>query len=279
MEDSVGEPTPSVGEAAPKGVAVAKIFAQENPITTFGQEPGTKQPHPPPSPPRQPTQTHPEGHRRAGCHNSRKVSSTATTSGWAHRPGRVATTPRVAPPHLPSAIPDSSHCDAPDLLVRAPPQMPLWHYRLLSTCRRHTPPLRSQIRWQQPQIRPRRPHEHAIGHCSILHSSPPLTTATTGSTQHSSHSPIAGKLATAVRPLCSPSTQQQRCDHTARAPPQSPPSGLPRCSQCTSTAESPMPPCADPRSDLPVDARVDGLRIEEAQLSIALAPTDSARRR
>jgi hypothetical protein len=38
-----------------------------------------------------------------------------------------------------------------------------------------------------------------------------------------------------------------------------------------------MPPCAVPRSDLPADARVDDLRLEEAQLSVALATTDNAR--
>jgi hypothetical protein len=36
-----------------------------------------------------------------------------------------------------------------------------------------------------------------------------------------------------------------------------------------------MPPCADPRTDLPADAHVDGLRLEEAQLGVALAPTDA----
>lgn len=33
-----------------------------------------------------------------------------------------------------------------------------------------------------------------------------------------------------------------------------------------------MPLCADPRLDLPANTRVDGLRLEEAQLSVALAP-------
>jgi hypothetical protein len=63
--------------------------------------------------------------------------------------------------HLPSAIPGSSRCDAPDPLARAPPQTPLGHCRLLPTYSRHTPPLRSQIRRPQPQTRPRRPHEQA----------------------------------------------------------------------------------------------------------------------
>jgi hypothetical protein len=40
-----------------------------------------------------------------------------------------------------------------------------------------------------------------------------------------------------------------------------------------------MPPCADPRTDLPADAHVDGLRLAEAQLDVAQAPTDSARQR
>jgi hypothetical protein len=40
-----------------------------------------------------------------------------------------------------------------------------------------------------------------------------------------------------------------------------------------------MSPCADPRIDLPADAHVDNLRLEEAQLGVALAPTDSARQR
>jgi hypothetical protein len=75
-----------------------------------------------------------------------------------------------------------------------------------------------------------------------------------------------------VGPECSPSRQQQRCDRTARAPPQSPPSGLPHCSQRTGPAESPMPLCADPCSDLPADARVDGPCLKEAQLGVALAP-------
>jgi hypothetical protein len=103
--------------------AVAKAFAQENPSTTSGQEPEPKQPPPPPPPSRQPTQTQ-EGHRRVGCHNSHKAASTATTSGWAHGSGRAAAAPRSAPPHLPSAIPSSSRCDAPDPLARATPQTP-----------------------------------------------------------------------------------------------------------------------------------------------------------
>jgi hypothetical protein len=40
-----------------------------------------------------------------------------------------------------------------------------------------------------------------------------------------------------------------------------------------------MPSCADPRTDLPGDTHVNGLRLEEAQLGVALAPTDSARQR
>jgi hypothetical protein len=46
-------------------------------------------------------------------------------------------------PHLPPAIPGSSRCDAPEPLARAQPQTPTGP--LLSTCQRHTPPLRSQI--------------------------------------------------------------------------------------------------------------------------------------
>ncbi|NP_001146820.2 uncharacterized protein LOC100280425 [Zea mays] len=154
-------------------------------------------------------------------------------------------------PHLPSAIPGSSRCDARDPLARAPPQTPVGHDRLLPTCRRHTPPLRSHIRRPQHQTRPRRPHEQATGRCSNLCSSPTLTSATTGSTQHSSHSPTTGKPATAAGPKCSPSRQQQRCDRTARSPPQSPASGHPRRNQRTGPAESPMPRCATPAQICP----------------------------
>jgi hypothetical protein len=121
----LGNTTPSIGEAAPRGIIVAKAFAQETlPSTASGQDPRTK--HTSTAVAAQPTHTDPSrGPMTCHCHNSRKAARTGTTSWWAHGLGRAAAAPHVAPPHLSSANPGSSRCNAPDPLARAPPSGPL----------------------------------------------------------------------------------------------------------------------------------------------------------
>jgi hypothetical protein len=63
--------------------------------------------------------------------------------------------------HLPSAIPGSSRCDAPEPLARAQPQTPSGP--LLSTCQRHAPPLRSQILRSSPTHGCRPVHSSSLG--------------------------------------------------------------------------------------------------------------------
>jgi hypothetical protein len=69
---------PQQGKRRPEASLSPRLSPKKTPSTTPDQDPGTKQVTSPP-PPRQPTQTHPEGHRRVGCHNSHKAALTATT--------------------------------------------------------------------------------------------------------------------------------------------------------------------------------------------------------
>jgi hypothetical protein len=115
----LGNMTPSIGEAAPRGIAVAKAFAQETPLAQRSAGTTGQSTSPQPPLPRQPTQTHPEGQRRVGCHNSHKAAPIATTSGW---PTVLVEWWQHLAPHHPLAIPGGSRCDVPDPLARAPPQ-------------------------------------------------------------------------------------------------------------------------------------------------------------
>jgi hypothetical protein len=64
-------------------------------------------------------------------------------------------------PHLPPANPGSSRCDALEPLACAQPQTPPGP--LLPTCRRHTPPLRSQILRSSPTHGCRPDHSSSLG--------------------------------------------------------------------------------------------------------------------
>jgi hypothetical protein len=130
----LGNTTPSAREAASRGVVVAKAFSQENPQHSARPGPRDKASY----------------MCRRCCpdnpHRPMRIidTSVATTAAKLQRPppppagpmktgeprprahtGRVAAAPHAAPPHLPSAIPGSSRCNAPDPLTCSPPSSPL----------------------------------------------------------------------------------------------------------------------------------------------------------
>jgi|UniRef100_A0A804LZZ9 hypothetical protein len=137
----LGNTTPSTGEAAPRSVAVAKAFAQENPQHNI--RPGPRDKAHLHSRRRRPTNPH----RPIQRANDASVATTVAKQRGPPPPPAEPTVPAEQrqhhAPHLPSTNPGSSRCDAPDPLACTPPQM--LPEPLLPICRRHTPPLRSQI--------------------------------------------------------------------------------------------------------------------------------------
>ena len=115
----LGSTTPSTGEAAPRSVAVAKAFAQENPQHNVRPGPRDKAHL---HSRRRPTNPHKPIQRA----NDALVATTVAKQRGPPPPPAGPTVPAEQrqhhAPHLPSTNPGSSRCDAPDPLARAPPQ-------------------------------------------------------------------------------------------------------------------------------------------------------------